>query len=586
MIFDFHIHFSFKPANSKSYKKAENSVMPDPDHWSMRFKPKSDYKILANWDKTSIKASQANGDALIEGNLRVICNSLYPLERGFIKHTIIDVISMLTGFSSERLKQLKDNKLSYFQALEIEYRNMLQNQSRSSYSVNGSTFKLVNSFDEIQNELRRSDNSFVVLNTVEGAHAFADDFFTKQGHYVSMLAEERKYILSVKRKKGDSFFEKFIDSHIGNIDFIKTNWAHVPFFVTFAHHYYNHLSGFAQSLGPGIDFAVNQAGGTVKRDGEAISFFHLGIHPWGNKVLAQLLKRKTEDGTRVRRILIDVKHMSVQSRLDYYMNVVRPMKAQYEDQIPIIKSHTAVSGRKNMKRSIDNELKLFNDEKDRSKYFFSGDINLFDDEILEIIQSDGLIGIMIDERRIIGMELPPEAGITYKEFSKIVKESQKNISVYFKELHRHKWAEIDDAQLVEIDKEYKKTRTSLNAILLPCYFSVILRQLFHIVEFGGGEKAWDHICLGTDYDGVINPLDLYVQAGDMKTLEQDLTGFWDKMLVHHSTELKHIYSAFLFGKKPKHWITKFLFSNGMEFLKKYFNDAYLLNGETPVKPIV
>jgi microsomal dipeptidase-like Zn-dependent dipeptidase len=295
----------------------------------------------------------------------------------------------------------------------------------------------------------------------------------------------------------------------------------------------------------------------------------VGIQSWGRGIVNILLSRQL-GGSAVRRILVDVKHMSPQARLDYYA-MLDVMHANPNERIPIIKSHTAVSGRRNIKRSIDHDYAVLNDEKETTKYFYDGIINLFDDEIVRIVHSDGLIGLMIDERRIMGRALPPESGFKKKsDFNKMAKQSGKALNSIIRCKHKITRLLRDlaaDPGNVNIQKDIQNQQATLKAAektknaaipkLRPAYFSVILRQIFHILDLTG-EKGWDHLSLGTDYDGVINPIDIYAQSSDMASIYTDLVAFWNSALQHPDQDIRNLYQRNLFGKSPEWWIKKLL----------------------------
>jgi|GEM_PF-2232667 len=582
-LFDLHAHFSFKPANSSG---VDRKGYPDFDHWRERFKPKDEYAKLTDLlDKTVVKSSQLHGDSATKGKFKVICNALYPLERGFMSALFLRQIATLTGHDHEAIKALREHKESYFTVLEREYKNLLDNQNKKG-SESGNVYRLVRDYNELRKILDQDDDTICLLNTVEGAHAFADDLFSAQGWYINMNREENRFKKRQPPRDGSSHFERYIDAMHVNLDTVKSNWAYPPLFITLSHHYYNHLAGHAPSMAGVIDLIVNQDGATLDEKSEGpelknINYFFLGIQRWGYRFIQQMWSRTDQNGKRCRRILVDVKHMSPRARLDYYMAVKQYSHAM-NDRIPIIKSHTAVSGRKSLSATIDNDHKLFAQEKKVGKYFCQGVINLFDDEAKTIIESDGLIGLMVDERRIIGSTLPPEAGMTLKQFNKKGKANRACVQELATLDHEFQWGEIEQtAYLIQKKKLEQQINVFIDE-LRPAYMAVVFRQLFYIIDLVG-KRGWDHLTLGTDYDGVINPIDIYLRSADMISIEGDLNRFWNQQLKSSDKEVKKLYKSVLFSKTPAHWIGKLLWSNGLNFMKKYFTDDYLKDGILPAK---
>lgn len=590
MLFDLHSHFSFKPANSVNHK---TRLGPDPDHWEERFINKTEFsKFVSDKDGDVVKTSQLNGRSARAGGFRVVCNSLYPLERGFIQGFlqglgVLDkVLGTLTGHSVRTLKDLREEKVSYYAIMQREYDNMLANQGKPASGAGSNDYQLVKSYAELKKALKDSD-AICIINSVEGMHSFASDMI-KDGKSQNIMAAERRYI---KKGRKDKLFEAYLAQLSANLAEVKEDWAHPPFFVTFSHHFYNHLAGHSPSIDGLVNFITRQRVSTLQYGGPGHPFkplvvFYAGIHRWALPVVNQLLGRHSGQ-QRVRRVLVDVKHMSPQARLDYYAMVQLQQAAG--DRIPIIMSHTGVSGRKDMQRSIDLDFELHPDEQERSKYFYDGVINLFDDEIKTIIGSDGLIGMMIDERRIMGVTrninksrgkaLPPESGMDKKQFRNLTGYAQAKMSELNLCKHDLAWK---GKSRTAIEKESKKIREELRSVadqLKRVYLSVLLRQIFHIVAVGGKE-AWHHLTLGTDYDGVINPIDIYPRAEDMTDLRQDLIDHWQTQLAAPRA-INQVYRKHLYGESPEYYVDKLLVLNGMNFLKKYYTDAYLRDGKLP-----
>lgn len=576
-LFDLHAHFSFKPANSRSFA---TNVFPDPDHWNERFKRRADYSKLAGIDNDVVKSSQLHGTSAMAGGFRVICNALYPLEQGFTSALLNKPLATLTGFSPEVLQDIYTRKQSYFQHLEREYTNLIANQGSTRHAPEGQRYRVVDSYAEIERTLAQAPDTICIINSIEGGHAFADNLVDRRGQPVSINEQEAKFLRRVGERKRNSWFELYVEAMIANIDKVTTNWEHTPLFVTLAHHYYNHLCGHSPSLTDMVQLFLPQTGGAPNAQGYDTNYFHLGLRPWTKRIIAHLLRRRNSRGEPVRRVLIDTKHMSPRARLDYYEIV--DMRRADNDPIPIVVSHTAVSGRRDMRASIANDHGLLPGEKQRSRYFYNGIINLFDDEILRVVKSDGIMGLMIDERRIMGESIPPEAGITMPTFKDRAQANRRLMRRWTQAKQEHAWGDLDDAALAQALAAIETDRAPLLAELRPAYLSVIFRQIFHVLDLVATPedpaKGWSHLCLGTDYDGVINPIDIYPQSADMKDLKKDLVDFWNAMGKHADPAIAQLYTAHRYGQSTNALVEKLLWGNGMEFLRKYYHDGYLLHG--------
>lgn len=578
-IFDLHAHFSFKPANSK---RADGGAAPDTDHWRERSKDKVDYSRFIAWaDRDVVKSSQLNGTSALAGGFRTIVNGLYPLEQGFTHPVFNRELATLVGFANEELVSIMERRATYMQHLQREYDNLRNGLALNSLDPAGKRYAIVNSYDELTAE-QQKPGTICILNSIEGAHAFANNILDAMGFPMSVLAAERRHI---RRAGGSGLdpFHAYIQAMIANIDHVKTGWPHTPLFVTLAHHYYNTLSGHSPSLTAAVAALVPQDGRTPhETENRMQRYFDVGMRSWGLRVVAKLLHNRNAAGEPVRRILIDTKHMSPQARLDYYTMVV-DRRAAVGDMIPIVVSHTAVSGRMDMASTIAHnnsptgEFDLRPGEEESTRYFYRGVINLFDDEIQRVQASDGIMGLMIDERRIMGVELPPEAGLSMDRFNFVSKQNRAEMARWTETRNQHAWGEIDTAAYTSQIAAIEAAMQPLLDELRPAYLSVVFRQLFHIARITEG-KGWEHVALGTDYDGVINPIDIYRQSSDMRTLKSDLLRFWTDKQTDPDPAIRTLYTAHLYGNTEDQLLEKFLWQNGHDFLKKYFHDGYLLNG--------
>lgn len=181
-----------------------------------------------------------------------------------------------------------------------------------------------------------------------------------------------------------------------------------------------------------------------------------GFTPLGEKVVEIML-----DKSLGKRILIDVKHMSTAARRRYY----EMLDTNYAgERIPILFTHGGVNGLPDFSQSgkhIDGTV--YND----------WDISLFDHEIVRIARSGGIIGLNMDQRVMSS----PEAlkSIKHKLFN-----------------HKYRFA------------------------------GLIWNNLRHIAQTldREGLPAWDHVCIGSDFDGEINPINGIWGLGQLPEFRQ------------------------------------------------------------------
>jgi hypothetical protein len=232
-----------------------------------------------------------------------------------------------------------------------------------------------------------------------------------------------------------------------------------PAFVTLAHHFWNGLCGHEQSLGGIVTCAVDQSNGMQV----------VGITEAGKAVIKELIDiRMTDDGQMVKPVLIDIKHMSRKARLDYFSmldNEFAPIA------VPVLCSHGAVNGLSAAEGPQRNTAIA------GEGVFNEISINMYDDELLRIESSGGVFGIQLDERRIGSKQALRKA--------------------------KGSWTRRDML--------YKWSR-------------LVWQQIQHVAELmdANDRYAWGIQCLGTDFDGVIDPINGYWTADTLDDLDDYL----------------------------------------------------------------
>jgi microsomal dipeptidase-like Zn-dependent dipeptidase len=432
VIADIHCHPSMKPYGRSFYEKKQSA---DTNHNTSLFF----YDPQTFWDKVKNKIAgvtnfrQTDFTALKYGGVNLVFCSLYPLEKAFFRanvgtgDTIDGGLDFVTGLGKDRINSIQDRNYGYFEDLLHEY-EFLKQQDGKIFSIDGKQvqYKLVTSYTDIQlanvDQATMGENAPFVINvmlSIEGSHVFYSNF-NEIGTDTHAL---RTNIFT-------------------NIDAVK-NWPHRPLFITFSHHFWNGFAGHEISLSdPFVKLITNQRAHQTDT-----------LNDLGREVLKKLL-----DNTDGKRILIDIKHMNVATRREYFALLQSPDYAG--QKIPIIVSHGGVRGN-------DSNRHLFYDEP----------INFSDDEIVKVGETNGLFGIQLDERRIASK------------------------------------GEIKDF----------KGFTGRRAVLREAT-DLVWRQIQHIVEVldSAGLEAWDIPCIGSDYDGIVNPVDGIWTSEDFKTLSDYL----------------------------------------------------------------
>lgn len=469
---DIHCHPTLKSyghsfpgkGNSKNLKSKSSAWFYDPPN---------PFEKLIDLLGGIVKYRQSDFSSLGYGNAGIVFASLYPMERGFFDNKLGTgefndlLLNFITSVGRGRIDFVQA-VTDYFPDLENEYR-FLKELSGQTFTLTDHAnyrYALARNSSDIENILNtdsnndQKSNSIAVVVTIEGAHSFGT------GIHPQKNPANRDHILS-------------------NVDKVKS-WEHRPIFMTMAHHFFNELCGHAESLTGVVKLAVDQS-----------YKLNTGFTPLGLEVVDRIL-----DNSANKRILIDIKHMSRASRLEYF-NLLDTRYAG--EDIPVIVSHGGVIG----------------NEKDRH-LFMNADINLYDDEIIRVARTNGIFGLQLDERRI---------------------------------------AAHGDFQL-------KKTHgLGRRKVLFHSSF-LVWRQIQHIAELldSQGLFSWGVQCLGTDYDGMIDPINGFWTAENLPTLEDYLLMHAYNYMNSGSVNLNKSFNRI----DPEEIVSRFMSDNVYNFVMNYY----------------
>ncbi len=418
------------------------------------------------------KYSQSNMTRLEDGNANLIVLSITPPEVGFFQpnHNKLPrflrafqddaIINLVTEFGRPRAWEIQSANYDYFNDLNREYDYVLQLDDM--VSKRGKKYRIARRGENIKTLMDQNPETVIVVLSIEGGHSLISNPASTSIIRYTPYVDDLNHPLSIELME---MLEK-------NILVIK-GWGggvHCPLFITLAHHFWNLLTGHALSLANLLTDLLNQKEG-VNRNITAV----------GKRVVELLLS--TNNG---KRILIDTRHMSVAARLWYYDYIDQYNALNPIDQIPIISSHSAAndnttidgSEKGEIEKLPDGDSKILGNEKYRESSIFNNwSINLSDEEIIRIYNSGGIIGISFDQRVLSGNQLQ-------------VRLSRTRDQKY--------WA-------------------------LPFYNQI--RKIYNLIfERNGGDslKAIGLVCLGSDFDGIINPLDFYNNSKEFNSLQQQL----------------------------------------------------------------
>ncbi|MBE2246446.1 MAG: membrane dipeptidase [Candidatus Competibacteraceae bacterium] len=474
---DIHVHSTLKSFNS-GYPSPRHTIWDDVTHNLGKTAPA---RLIYNSSREVAKYSQSNFYELAKGRVRVATVSLYPLEKGFLEMRSLskavtrlqarkEMVEAITGYAYSSVEHiLKHN--DYFEELQSEYKYIRDHQGDSPDG--NYAYRIVNNFEELTQTIKSDKRTLAIVLSIEGAHVFYNE---------KMLSGK----LSPQEMKKEL---------MQNIIAVK-NWGTPPFTINLSHHFYNGLCGHAKSLA-----GIMGSGILNQNKGLESNLTGLGI-----KCLKELLSPNNG-----KRILVDIKHMSLSGRKELYNWIRSYNYLSKNDKIPIVCSHTGINGYKTMSSSL---LRPDNNQKNNRMYFNRWSINLSDEEIRIIHESGGIIGLMLDKYKLGG-------GLFFKSL-KLLKDEQQ---------------------------------------LRDAYCSIFMDNALQIVSAVGNKSGWDCIALGSDYDGAISHVDFYDKCSTMPQLSNDLISFLER--TRHGRSLWH-------GYKPNEIVDKILRKNVMDFYQQHF----------------
>ncbi len=477
---DLHCHPSLKPYG-KSFKyqpPKQNHLNSGRKNSIWHYSPPNFLERQVSRLLTLTKFTQTDITTLAKANCNITVMSLYPFEKHFLKDKMLGfkfvsdiLVNLAAGVSQKRIDNLRNHN-SYFQDLVDEYNYYMQLHNMAQI-IDGITYtyRLVNNYADIQNNINSSTNTRKIIslvNSIEGAHAFETGL-----HRDKNTANEATVLKNIETVK---------------------NWEYKPFFITLAHHFYNEICGHARSISIGLIKKQQNRG------------LNSDITELGFKVIDKLL-----DNSQGKRMLIDVKHMSTASRKTYY----QLLETKYANEnIPIIVSHGALNGKRSIVEWDKTDSKL-------SKEFSDIDINFYDAEIVRIAKSNGIFGLQLDERRIGS------------------KKAIRSSRIY--------WP--------------SNQRRSRNKSTL------IWTQLQHTAELldKNGLFSWGTVAIGSDFDGIINPIKGLWTAENIANIKPYLIEKAEEYLKENSSKLQAQNQI-----SAQEIIDRLLFINANEFLKHNF----------------
>jgi hypothetical protein len=274
--------------------------------------------------------SQSDFTRLAEAGFQVIICPLHPVEQKISYHNYktsrlrydVDKLgAQVLSIPMDRLKLYRQKEYDHYEYLKREYTLLTDNSGREVKLEIGGVKKtvcyhLVKNFGEVQriidlNKTKPNQHTIAVIPAIEGVHALGIGHLHFDNGTYSKNVSESTLIRRLDVVKGLSNEEG-------------TGWIFPPLLMNMTHCFENGISGHAQGLVGMLRnelFKYDEPFEDVDSGPNFSRGLFMPLTTLGRKVIERMLNLDTISLARPdkgRRIIPDIKHMSAQSRLDYY----------------------------------------------------------------------------------------------------------------------------------------------------------------------------------------------------------------------------------------------------------------------------
>ncbi|MGG9963866.1 membrane dipeptidase [Ferruginibacter sp. SUN106] len=473
--FDFHCHPGLKPQFS------DPATKPSPwDFINAKLVVSRDINLRINKLFNETLNSQSNLTQLLQNEVKLI---------GVILHAPEQKIGQ--GLSEKKIVNkgkvnLIDTKQLAYLASGVHSYELIKEELRwlqeAVPEIPGAKFKIVSNtadFNEADN------NTVFGAIIVEGLHCFFND----------------PGVADAKEKFLENFNE-FTDAHT----VVAINVCHMQ-----QNPFCNHAHGI-QFINPTYFYPTTK-----------------GITPWGEEIIQLMMDKK---------ILADIKHMSIKTRWELYTWFKNDDDSFKQ---PLICTHAGTTGisigdkAKYMKQSPvvkfdDKGNKVYEvvhtkpqSRHDKKTYHNCSSINLYDEDIEFIFLSGGIIGLSFDQRILGFADETILLSVTTPHDVEYI--SDKEAGFFFGPVDPATLKLKTDDEGVWASEDFDDLDQSL---YVEMHRRFLINNIIHILWVANKhdgidlKKAAKQICIGTDFDGLINAIDCCKQADGLQQLKEDI----------------------------------------------------------------
>lgn len=442
------------------------------------------------------KRSQSHMYSLVQGNVKISNQIIAPTERQFFQSEFLNsgsrskTFGCLTGMSYKEESFILSN-VNYFKIV-IENIEYIQDELQYKYHVGPRSYscRIIKNPADIDSVM---NNPLEIgwLLSIAGGHTLGNFLFIEQAQYRT---------------------NEYRNTVIGNIDILKgTNpvrlktkeYLEVPIFsISFGNYFQDGICGKA------AQFLIEEEEAFKRQDNLGEDFSELG------KVAVERLLSKKGG----RRILIDIGGISLKAR-EWYYDFIRDRRFE-KDTIPILSTNVGISGLSKKDKNYSNEdAKL----KNLNTMLNHRHGNLCKEDVLDILRSNGLIGISLERDKLMGKSFQARYNAT-------------------------------------VAGSANRRRVAVDAIV---------SNICKVIKSGYSIEAWDIVSIGSQFDTHARHLEMYKESADMYQLYKDLLVYFENPRdIEGTFDAKEI-TGLMYDYTAKELVDKIMYKNALRFVKKH-----------------
>jgi len=285
-----------------------------------------------------------------------------------------------------------------------------------------------------------------------------------------------------------------------------------------------------------------------------------GFTTWGRAITERL---------KAKNILVDIKHMSLQSRWQFY-SMMKDSNNDDKYVQPFVCTHAGVTGlsiRDRVKYLFKKPVKAGDVYqvaylKPRSRhltntYFNCCSINLYDEDIVAILRSEGLIGLSFDQRILGFANENVLRDVTVPNDVEFI--STQESAFFLGPVPEILPLHTSDED-IWTTQDFENLEPVLNTLL---HLEFFFNNAFHILQVAkengiAVKQAAKQICLGTDFDGLINAIDNCKNATELPAFKQQAIAKLPQLLKEARLDNE--------GLQVQEFIEDLFYRNGRDFV--------------------